>query len=42
MNARWNLETEGGEIVPFASAADLLAFVAARMERNTDPEDDDE
>ena len=41
MTARFNLITEGGEVVPFASAADLFAFVESRMGRSED-EDEEE
>lgn len=42
MIARYNLETEGGELVPFESAAALFAYVERRMERTEDDEDGEE
>ena len=38
MTARFNLETESGELIPFASARDLFAFVEKRMERDDQEE----
>lgn len=39
MTARFNLEAETGEIIPFPDARSLLEFVEERMQREAEEDD---